>query len=309
MVHQLPDPSAGRFSTQAECQAYCQHHPDGMLSYDCVNGSHGKKCIERHDGNGKYKSKARCQAYCQHHPDGILSYDCVRGRHGNQCIERHDGNGFYKSKTDCNAQCGNDSLFSYQCTKPSGDYGMYTCNRVNLPADNRSGRFQTMAECHQACQSFNLKTGYVCVKGSRLGHSRCKKVAGIPTHDGSNGIYTTEAQCENSTTTQCGALPVTGVGWECAYGSRAGYSKCEKVNKIPTPDGSNGVFTSEYLCENSKNNVCGALPVNLMTEPNWAIGTVESNPLTQIMSNVGDSRDYIQNYMGSQQQNTYYHRK
>jgi hypothetical protein len=69
----------------------------------------------------------------------------------------------------------------------------------------------------------------------------------------------------------------------------------------------NGVYTSEAECEN--NSACGAMPVNLMHEPNWAIGAVESNPLTQIMSDVGDSGDYIQNYMGSQQQNTYYRNK
>lgn len=70
---------------------------------------------------------------------------------------------------------------------------------------------------------------------------------------------------------------------------------------------SNGVYTNEDVCE--KNSACGAMPVNLMQEPNWAIGTVESNPLTQVMSNTGDTGNYIQNYMGSQQQNTYYHTK
>jgi hypothetical protein len=46
-----------------------------------------------------------------------------------------------------------------------------------------------------------------------------------------------------------------------------------------------------------------------MQEPNWAIGTVEGNPATHVMSNVGNTGDYIQNYMGSQQQNTYYRNK
>jgi len=247
MVNLPPDPGSGRFITKAECQQACQSYTFAR-SFSCE----GDRCVLQQvapdESLGYYATMERCKAYCQHHHSGIISYDCIDGR----CREIHDGSG--QSKEACQKQCRRATLFSYQCTKPSGDYGMYSCNRVNLAADKWSGRFQTMAKCQQACQSFNLKTGYTCVKGSQPGLSRCKKVAGIPTPLGSNGVFTSEADCEKST-------------------------------------------------------VCGALPVNVMQEPNWAIGSVESNPLTQIMSNVGDTGDYIQNYMGSHQQNTFYRNK
>jgi hypothetical protein len=61
----------------------------------------------------------------------------------------------------------------------------------------------------------------------------------------------------------------------------------------------NGKFSSEEECQQSCDSAT--------QEPNWAIGSVESNPRTHVMSNVGNTGKYIQNYMGSQQQNTYYH--
>ena len=251
---------------------------------------------------GRFSTKEACQQACQSF-SFKRSFSCEGGRCVLQQVAPDESKGYYATMAQCQKHCKTATLFSYQCTKASGDYE-YTCRLVNLPANARAGRFQTMAECKQACQSFSLKTGYICQLGARPGYSRCQKVAGIPTPDGSNGIYATEAQCENST--KCGALPTNAVGWECQLGAKPGLSKCQQVNKIPMGR-TNGVYTSEAECEN--NSACGAMPVNLMHEPNWAIGAVESNPLTQIMSDVGDSGDYIQNYMGSQQQNTYYHNK
>jgi len=264
MVNLPPNTRADRYSTEAECKQACQSYTL-KRSFSCEGGRCVLQQVTPDESKGYYATIARCQAYCQKHPSGIISY---------------------------------------QCTKPSEDYGVFTCNVVHLPPNTRAGRFDTMAECKQAYQNFSLKTGYICQKDSRPGFSRCKKVAGIPTHDGSNGIYATEAQCENST--NCGALPAHASGWECQFGAKPGFSKCQQVNKIPMGR-TNGVYTTEAECEN--NSACGAMPVNIMQEPNWAIGTVESNPLTQIMSNVGDTRNYIQNYMGSQQQNTFYSNK
>ena len=296
MVNLPANARAGRYSTEAECKQACQ-----SLSFKRSFSCEGGRCVLQHvapdESKGYYATMARCQAYCQKHPSGILSYDCVNGK----CVTRHHAGGQFKTKRKCQQHCKTATLFSYQCTKSSGDYE-YTCRMVNLPANTRAGRFQTMAECKQACQSLSLKTGYICQLGARPGHSRCQKVAGIPTHDGSNGIYSTEAQCENST--RCGALPTQAVGWECQFGAKPGFSKCVKVNKIPMGR-ANGVYTTEAECE--KNSACGAMPVNLMNEPNWAVGSVEGNPLTHVMSNVGNTGDYIQNFMGSQQHTTYYH--
>ena len=43
---------------------------------------------------------------------------------------------------------------------------------------------------------------------------------------------------------------------------------------------------------------CHAKPVSLMRDPYWSIGSVESDPLMFMMSNVGDARGRIQNFMG-----------
>ena len=180
--------------------------------------------------------------------------------------------------------------FSYECVKSSGENGTFFCRTVKKPPGN--GRYTTKNECLNAChnqQHYNLSTGYKCLPDSQSGKSRCQKVAGFP---GSNGIYSSEAECENNSA--CGALPVHPSGWQCGFGSQPGKSKCSQVDRIPMGS-SNGIYMSEAECEN--NSACGALPVGLMQEPDWAEGSVESNPLMLNTSNVGNINNSVQNYM------------
>ena len=57
-----------------------------------------------------------------------------------------------------------------------------------------------------------------------------------------------------------------------------------------------GVFSDPTSCSMGSN--CHAKPVSLMRDPYWSIGSVESDPLMFMMSNVGDARGRIQNFMG-----------
>jgi len=233
---------------------------------------------------------------------GEFSYECVKssGENGTffcRTVKKPPGNGRYTTKNECLNACHNQQHYNlstgYKCL-PDSQSGKSRCQKVaGFPGSN--GIYSSEAECenNSACGALPVHTvsGWQCGFGSQPGKSKCSQVDRVPMGH-SNGIYSSEAECENNSA--CGALPVHPSGWQCGFGSQPGKSKCSQVDRIPMGS-SNGIYMSEAECEN--NSACGALPVGLMQEPDWAEGSVESNPLMLNTSNVGNINNSVQNYM------------
>ena len=144
--------------------------------------------------------------------------------------------------------------------------------------DGMSGPYYgTMARCQAYCNPHHP---------SGLISYDCNNGVCDMRHD-ANGRYSSKAECE----AKCvkGSLHMA---WKCAKGHKPG-ARCVKVPGFA--DGKT-LFADEASCEN--NTTCGAVPVKLLTEPDWAIGVSEGNPLEMISTaNVGNIHNAVINYM------------
>ena len=173
-------------------------------------------------------------------------------------------------------------LMSYECNPRRGyDGGGADC----IARDDGNGQYKTMEECNKNCASARLRNPtWMCNpdRNDMLGAKQCLKV-----FDGS-GMYKSEAECDK----HCGSAHIR-TGYSCPSGTKVGGGACVKVAGIP---GNPGVFRDPAHCAAGSN--CHAKPASLMRDPYWTVGSVESNPLMFMMSNVGDARGRIQNFMG-----------
>lgn len=173
-------------------------------------------------------------------------------------------------------------LMSYECNPRRGyDGGGADC----IARDDGNGQYKTMEECNKNCASARLRNPtWMCNpdRGHVKGAKACLKV-----FDGS-GMYKSEAECDK----HCGSAQIR-TGYSCPPGTKVGGGACVKVAGIP---GNPGVFSDPAHCAAGSN--CHAKPASLMRDPYWSVGSVESNPLMFMMSNVGDARGRIQNFMG-----------
>ncbi len=173
-------------------------------------------------------------------------------------------------------------LMSYECNPRRGyDGGGADC----IARDDGNGQYKTMEECNKNCASARLRNPtWMCNpdRGHVKGAKACLKV-----FDGS-GMYKSEAECDK----HCGSAQIR-TGYSCPPGTQVGGGACVKVAGIP---GNPGVFRDPAHCAAGSN--CHAKPASLMRDPYWSVGSVESNPLMFMMSNVGDARGRIQNFMG-----------
>ena len=172
-------------------------------------------------------------------------------------------------------------LRSYECNPKRGEPGF---NGLDCIArDDGNGRYKTMEECNKNCASAKLSR-YMCNpdRNQMLGSKAC-----IMTSSNDHS-YSTEEECEK----RCGSATLH-TGYSCPRGTKVGGGACKKVAGIP---GVGGVFRDPAHCAVGSN--CHAKPTSLMRDPYWSVGSVESNPLSFMMSNVGDARGRIQNFMG-----------
>lgn len=173
-------------------------------------------------------------------------------------------------------------LRTYECNPRRGyDGGGADC----IARDDGNGQYKSMEECNKKCASARLRNPtWKCNpdRNDMLGAKQCLKV-----YDGS-GMYKSEAECDK----HCGSAHIR-TGYSCPSGTEVGGGACKKVAGIP---GNRGVFSDPASCSMGSN--CHAKPVSLMRDPYWSIGSVESDPLMFMMSNVGDARGRIQNFMG-----------
>jgi hypothetical protein len=152
----------------------------------------------------------------------------------------------------------------------------YDCNKGNCTRRyDSNGSYPTKAACDSQCKRASLTTSYDCNNGN------------CTIRYDSNGRYPTKASCDS----QC-AKGSLSMAWKCPEDHKTG-ARCSKV-----PGFVNGstLFADEETCE--RTTTCGAVPVNLLTEPDWEVGVGEGNPLQIIYSaNVGNINDTVVNYM------------
>ena len=191
----------------------------------------------------------------------ITSYDCNNGN----CTMRAGSAGRYPTKASCESQCKKGSLIT-----------SYDCNKGNcMMRAGSAGRYSTKASCESQCKKGSLTTSYDCNNGN------------CTIRYDSQGRYSTKAACDS----QC-AKGSLNMAWACPEDHNPG-ARCSKV-----PGFANGktLFADEATCERA--TTCGAVPVNLLTEPDWEVGVAEGNPLQIIYSaNVGNINDTVVNYM------------
>ncbi len=174
---------------------------------------------------------------------------------------------------------------SYECNSKRSEPGFDGLDCI--ARDDGNGQYKTLEECinSKECRSARLRDPtWMCNphRNEMLGSKQCLKV-----FDGS-GMYKSEAECDK----HCGSAHIR-TGYSCPSGTKVGGGACKKVAGIP---GFGGVFSDPASCAAGSN--CHAKPVSLMRDPYWSIGSVESDPLMFMMSNVGDAGGRIQNFMG-----------
>ena len=221
-------------------------------------------------------------------PLGTFSYECE----GTQCVLKKSPPNLkenrYSSLERCQAYCAPHHppgfLKTYDCNPRRGyDGGGPDC----IARDDGRGRFESLADCNKMCRSARLrKATYDCnpQRTDTLGSKAC-----VARYDGL-GMWQSESECEQSQTCKAATLRM---GYSCPAGTKVGGGNCKKVPGVPN---GRSVHATQEAC--AQGSTCHPLPTSLMREPAWTVGSVESNPLSFMMSNVGDVHSRIHNYMG-----------
>ena len=221
-------------------------------------------------------------------PLGTFSYECE----GTQCVLKKSPPNLkenrYSSLERCQAYCAPHHppgfLKTYDCNPRRGyDGGGPDC----IARDDGRGRFESLADCNKMCRSARLrKATYDCnpQRTDTLGSKAC-----VARYDGL-GMWQSESECEQSQTCKAATLRM---GYSCPAGTKVGGGNCKKVPGVPN---GRSVHATQEAC--AQGSTCHPLPTSLMREPAWTVGSAESNPLSFMMSNVGDVHSRIHNYMG-----------